>query len=704
MGITEDFPLYYGLMTQGRPISPSFVPRSLPRSLPYRIRRLGAFPGLFLILVAWLVPAPAQGQSLLVLGDLYNSHTLQIRPALDQALHNLPPSDPLTIRLLQARDLRFSDPQRAVQILHALLEDTQHLQTMHPASALRIYARVFLSQIFFFQGDSTASLEQIDQASRAASGGNDSLRRGLVAIEKISLYTTLGMLEQALQTGLEGLQQFTEVQSVYLEILLAVAGVQLALNRTPEALVSLRSVQEFASLGNQPVLTALSQAALGLSHHFDRDFSRAIQAVTAARDNFLDLDLPGAAAIQDNNLAQIYEAQGTYARSITTQERAIEQLPRDLPPSLHQYMRINLANLFIRAGQYSRGYDMFEVEIPKMLTQKDFRWGFRAAEVYITARSNQGDFQQAVNMANSVLAISAVSLPGLTSDPLQGPARRNLALVYHARSRAFEAQGRYFEALDDFRRYHSLSQSSRAATTSTQLGIIREQIAATRNLTELELLQKDLEIQRLQIDRQQSIRNLLLVSLLFLGILALLITLVYLRSVRQSREFRRMSRHDFLTGLYNRRAFVEQAVSMLEQLKAGPEETYAIILADVDHFKRFNDTYGHECGDEALKWISGTLKEALRESDVLARWGGEEFIMMLPNTGLSAAEEIAQRLRKQVNRQIFTFQSHPLEITMTFGVSQRLPGQGLDQVIAHADQALYAGKQNGRNQVNSWTA
>jgi diguanylate cyclase (GGDEF)-like protein len=234
--------------------------------------------------------------------------------------------------------------------------------------------------------------------------------------------------------------------------------------------------------------------------------------------------------------------------------------------------------------------------------------------------------------------------------------------------------------------------------------ILRSKINTSRNLNELELLQKDLEIQRLQIDQQHRSRILWIISSTALILFIVLISVFYIRSSQQSHRFQELSRKDFLTGLNNRRAFVEQAVSVLEQLGLGPEETYSIILCDVDHFKRFNDNFGHECGDMALIWVAGLLESGIRQHDILARWGGEEFIVLLPNTNLNTATEIAQRLRRVLADKSFYYAHRSMDLTMTFGVSQREEGESLDMVIAHADMGLLKGKGLGRNQVNSWRA
>lgn len=124
--------------------------------------------------------------------------------------------------------------------------------------------------------------------------------------------------------------------------------------------------------------------------------------------------------------------------------------------------------------------------------------------------------------------------------------------------------------------------------------------------------------------------------------------------------------------------------------------TFSIILADLDLFKMINDTYGHLMGDKVLKEVSFILSSQLRSSDSLARWGGEEFVILLPNTHLKEAILIAERLRKAVNIKI-----EPITkpISISFGVTQYVEEDTTDSVLSRVDKALYKAKTRGRNRV-----
>lgn len=155
---------------------------------------------------------------------------------------------------------------------------------------------------------------------------------------------------------------------------------------------------------------------------------------------------------------------------------------------------------------------------------------------------------------------------------------------------------------------------------------------------------------------------------------------------------------DPLTGIFNRRGFVAEAELEIKRVfRHG--RSFCIVLADVDHFKSINDRLGHLCGDRVLTALATTLQGAMRGSDRLARWGGEEFILLLPETSIAGAAVVAEKLREQVAQTLIPYEGERVRATMTFGVVLFRRGESLDACIARADRALYQGKHDGRNRV-----
>jgi diguanylate cyclase (GGDEF)-like protein len=165
------------------------------------------------------------------------------------------------------------------------------------------------------------------------------------------------------------------------------------------------------------------------------------------------------------------------------------------------------------------------------------------------------------------------------------------------------------------------------------------------------------------------------------------------------RRLDRLARVDGLTGTQNRRATGEQLAAAHASARAA-RECISVLMVDVDHFKRINDTYGHVAGDEAIIAVAGRMQRALRPFDVLGRWGGEEFLVILPDSDPDAALAVAERLREAVRTQPVSLgaSGQAIEMTVSIGVATSL--DALPDALVHAaDQALYAAKADGRDRV-----
>lgn len=172
-----------------------------------------------------------------------------------------------------------------------------------------------------------------------------------------------------------------------------------------------------------------------------------------------------------------------------------------------------------------------------------------------------------------------------------------------------------------------------------------------------------------------------------------------LRIVSLIEESRRLAHFDLLTGIMNRRAFVSELqtkISDAERLS----ECLCLLLLDVDHFKAVNDNYGHATGDLVLAKMGKLMKQLTPENALVARWGGEEFVVGLPAMKLSAAAETAEQLRRSIEAHcIETTEGHSIPISVSIGAAQWTAGESLDSLVERADRAMYAAKVGGRNRV-----
>ncbi len=158
------------------------------------------------------------------------------------------------------------------------------------------------------------------------------------------------------------------------------------------------------------------------------------------------------------------------------------------------------------------------------------------------------------------------------------------------------------------------------------------------------------------------------------------------------------SRTDSLTGLPNRRGFLEAGDGALARSRRSGRPV-SVVLSDLDHFKRVNDTLGHAAGDEVLKAVAEAIRGSLRAQDVAARWGGEEFILLLPDTGREGALHVAEQARSAIAGLTMEYAGTPIRITLSLGAAEHQRGRNLEETIAQADAALYLAKQEGRDRV-----
>lgn len=165
-------------------------------------------------------------------------------------------------------------------------------------------------------------------------------------------------------------------------------------------------------------------------------------------------------------------------------------------------------------------------------------------------------------------------------------------------------------------------------------------------------------------------------------------------------RIRKLTLYDPLTEVLNRRAIGQAMEQAHARWRRG--EPYALVLLDMDHFKALNDTLGHGAGDQALKALVGALKPCVRDDDALGRWGGEEFLILLCDTGLAGAALVAERMRANLEAQPLLWGPEQRRLTASFGIAEVLPEDSSPEaVLMRADQGLYQAKRQGRNLVQS---
>jgi diguanylate cyclase (GGDEF)-like protein len=209
-------------------------------------------------------------------------------------------------------------------------------------------------------------------------------------------------------------------------------------------------------------------------------------------------------------------------------------------------------------------------------------------------------------------------------------------------------------------------------------------------------------------NRHEHWHDLIIIAILFFGSLFVLaVSSLALQTVLDLRRVALLEHEnvtDALTGLYNRR-YLDQRFSAEYASARRYHHPLSVLMLDIDHFKRLNDTYGHQAGDLALQFISGLILDSIREADVAARYGGEEFVVISPNTGIPAAGKLAERIRDRIESHELRLATagqdqQTLRITVSVGVAELSAEMSSGaQLIKCADEALYEAKQSGRNRT-----
>ena len=169
-------------------------------------------------------------------------------------------------------------------------------------------------------------------------------------------------------------------------------------------------------------------------------------------------------------------------------------------------------------------------------------------------------------------------------------------------------------------------------------------------------------------------------------------------------ELKTASRVDGLTGLYNRRYWQERFDEM-HKLCVRREKPSTALMLDIDHFKRINDTYGHQAGDKVIKMLAALIKRCVRETDLAGRYGGEEFAIILNDSSVEDAKIVAERIRQLAQRLMVEHEGESISFTVSLGLAQFSPDfKGAMAWLECADQALYEAKENGRNQYRIYAA
>lgn len=488
--------------------------------------------------------------------------------------------------------------------------------------------------------------------------------------------------------------------------------------------------QTYAEQGNFP------QALVKLQHAVD--LSRAV------RD---DPAMPAAAL---NALAKLYTQMKEYDQASETLEELLAETEKLKSPGRMAMAKNTEYGLAIDSGQPKRALRalLYSLDLERKLgaermvgvtlvnlsdsylKEKDYA---RAAQYALeslrsTERTNDPSTAATarVNLGQAYLAMGRIAEGKQQYEAGMARYERennkpDLQAVLHEYGEALERSGDMAGALSAYHRERELSNELFEKRRQKAMLELQEKYETEKKQRQIELLSRENQLKGAEIDNRRLQQRIWWLLALVFGLAAIMIGMLY-RKVRNANaqleeknlELKAQSTLDPLTSLYNRRHFQEFMRGLKQQDKPRPEVEKraehrndlvgALFLLDVDHFKNINDTYGHAAGDAVLRMIAENLRIALRETDMIVRWGGEEFLAFLPASPRHGLDDIARRILTGISSQTIRYQGREIAVNVSVGFSPFPLAPGgtplpWERAVNLVDMALYLAKSHGRNRA-----
>lgn len=427
-------------------------------------------------------------------------------------------------------------------------------------------------------------------------------------------------------------------------------------------------------------------------------------------------------------LSMAMRSAGDYPQALALNQEAIDRHTENgatLNLSVDRFSRGKILNLM---GQNTSAIEEF-TEARKLSVQLGDTQGVAFADLLdCTARIELGQLDRAASECNNALRVfTKAHTPDQVKESLALLARIDLAKgrakpaldtlnkvldrsgvdllpsrvasLYQSRARAYAALHKFRDAYADLTEYAKRYAKANDAERSKAAAALRARFETDREIARNALLQRELALS--QEKSQQQARELRWNAIVAtLGVLVIVLLVYFLIVNRRYRQqLVKLASQDGLTGLPNRRRTAELATAALADA-TGAQTPLTIAIIDMDHFKIINDRCGHATGDFVLKEFARVGRESLRQTDVLGRWGGEEFLLIMPETTLEFALSSLERMRTQVFGIQLPASGAGLRVSLSAGLATTLRhGRSLDELVARADAALYVAKNEGRDLV-----
>jgi diguanylate cyclase (GGDEF)-like protein len=419
------------------------------------------------------------------------------------------------------------------------------------------------------------------------------------------------------------------------------------------------------------------------------NYDRAMVQLDAARTLAVRLGDETSLVETEERVADIADRRGDRFEERRASLAGLEHAKRSGSSKWLQLALLNLGDSYLKSRDFAESLKYSKQALPIML------------------RTNQRDNEQ-VTLFNEGLAYIGLGsikagqklAEGAITESLAGSDLLDAKELLREYADALERAGYLMMAIQVYHRYDAVSEKFMTNTRQRAFLELSAQFDDERKARELELLRRDNALKVSEMRGQRLLQQLIIAGALFIAVICAALVWAFARVSKANERLRFSSEHDPLTGLSNRRYFNERVLAVDGARPVGG----CVLLADLDHFKRINDSYGHPAGDAVLAAMSQRLAEALREHDKLVRWGGEEFLAVLGPMTPAQADLTAERLLQAVRRDPVLWNGHLIRCTISIGYAC-FPMAGaatdisLDSAISLVDKALYEAKRRGRDRA-----
>jgi diguanylate cyclase (GGDEF)-like protein len=582
----------------------------------------------------------------------------------------------------QLEMLEWSDPERAAQIVDAappLPMDS----TASEIDMLEIRAMIYADS------SRDEDVSTIEQRLDVIAGGGDvsALRAGRF----VRAYSARQHEQYAAaEAELKGIDISSIGSDTERYRILTLRGLVLRiLGQDEAALPFLEQALDLANKMHDDLRTVHALLSLARIYTDSGNFDRATVQLDAARSLASRLGDETSLVETEERVADIADRRGDRVEERRASLAGLEHARRSGSSKWLQLALLNLGDSYLKTRDFAESLKYSKQALP------------------IIQRTNQRDDEQ-VTLFNEGLAYIGLGsikageklAEGAITEALAGSDLLDAKELLKEYADALEHAGYLMMAIQVYHRYDAISEKFMTNTRQRAFLELSAQFDDERKARELELLRRDNALKVSEMRGQRLLQQLIIAGAVFIAVICAALVWAFARVSKANEKLRFSSEHDPLTGLSNRRYFNERVLAVDGARPVGG----CVLLADLDHFKRINDTFGHPAGDAVLAAMSQRLAAALRENDKLVRWGGEEFLAVLgPMTG-AQADLTAERLLQAVRREPVLWNGHLIRCTISIGYAC-FPMAGsatdisLDSAISLVDKALYEAKRRGRDRA-----